>query len=52
MHKVKILNDTRVNLPKDTIVEVSEQEAERLLAFASAVVVEDEPVKPAKKGKR
>ena len=51
MVKVRILNNTRVNLPKDTVVEVSEQEAKRLFAFSIAEKVEEEPVKPVKKKK-
>lgn len=54
MVKVRLKNATRVNLPKDAVVEVSEQEATRLLAFAIADKVEEpkaeKPTKKAKKG--
>lgn len=37
--KVKLLHDTRVNYPAGQELEVSAQEAERLLAFGLAVPV-------------
>jgi hypothetical protein len=51
MKKVRILEDTRVYLPKNTVVEVNDAEADRLRAFDLAVE-EDEPklIKKAKKG--
>jgi len=50
MKKVRILEDTRVYLPKNTVVEVNDAEADRLRAFDLAVE-EDEP-KPIKKAKK
>lgn len=56
--KVKLTNDTLVRFAKDTVLEVSEQEASRLIAFNNAVEVkakaeakpaEEKPEKPAKK---
>lgn len=43
--KVKLLHDTVVRFPKDTIVEVSEEEAKRLIAFNNAAKVEEPKAK-------
>ena len=51
MKMVCILVDTRVCLPKNSVVEVNDAEADRLRAFDLAVVeVEPKPIKKAKKG--
>ena len=42
MKKVKLLHDTIVRFAKDTVVEVSEQEASRLIAFGNAEEVKEE----------
>lgn len=48
--KVKLTNDTIVRFAKDTVLEVSEEEASRLIAFNNAVKVEKKAeAKPAKK---
>ena len=39
--KVKLTHDTLVRFAKDTVLEVSEQEASRLIAFNNAVKVEE-----------
>lgn len=56
--KVKLTHDTLVRFAKDTVLEVSDQEASRLIAFNNAVEVkakaekaEAEPAKTAKKKK-
>ena len=53
--KVRLTNDTFVRFAKDTVLEVSEQEASRLIAFNNAVEVkakaEAKPAKTAKKSK-
>lgn len=48
--KVKLINDTVVRFAKDTVLEVSDQEASRLIAFNNAVEVKDKKsaAKPAK----
>lgn len=51
--KVKLTNDTIVRFAKGTVLEVSEQEASRLIAFNNAVKVETKAeAKPAKKAKK
>ena len=51
--KVKLTKDTVVRFAKDTVLEVSDQEASRLIAFNNAVEVkakaEKAEAKPAKK---
>lgn len=50
--KVKLTHDTAVRFVKDTVLEVSEQEASRLIAFNNAVKVEEKKkaeTKPARK---
>ena len=51
--KVKLTHDTVVRFAKDTVLEVSDQEALRLIAFNNAVEVkakaEKAEAKPAKK---
>ena len=50
--KVKLTNDTVVRFAKGSILEVSDQEASRLIAFNNAVEVEKKAeAKPAKKSK-
>lgn len=49
--KVKLTNDTIVRFAKDTVLEVSDEEASRLIAFNNAVKVTEKKAaaKPAKK---
>lgn len=49
--KVKLTNNTAVRFAKGTVLEVSDQEASRLIAFNNAVKVEEKKAeaKPAKK---
>ncbi len=49
--KVKLTNDSTVRFAKDTVLEVSEQEALRLFSLGNAVKVETKKAaaKPAKK---
>lgn len=50
--KVKLTNDTVVRFVKGTVLEVSDREASRLIAFNNAVKVEEKKkaeTKPAKK---
>jgi hypothetical protein len=48
--RVKLTRDTAVRFAKDTVLEVSEKEASRLIAFNNAVEVKaDAEAKPAKK---
>ena len=48
--KVKLTHDTLVRFAKDTVLEVSDQEASRLIAFNNAVKVEEKKAaKPKKK---
>lgn len=49
--KVKLTHDTLVRFAKDAVLEVSDQEASRLIAFNNAVKVEEKKAaaKPAKK---
>lgn len=49
--KVKLTNDTVVRFVKGTVLEVSDQEASRLIAFNNAVKVIEKKAetKPAKK---
>ncbi len=49
--KIKLTNDTIVRFVKGTVLEVSDQEASRLIAFNNAVKVEEKKAaaKPAKK---
>lgn len=48
--KVKLTNDTIVRFAKDTVLEVSDKEASRLIAFNNAVKVEEKKAaKPKKK---
>lgn len=49
--KVKLINDTVVRFAKDTVLEVSDQEASRLIAFNNAVMVDTKKAeaKPTKK---
>ena len=49
--KVRLTQDTAVRFAKDTVLEVSDQEASRLFAFNLAVKVEKAEAKPAKKAK-
>lgn len=53
MVKVELLNDAVVRFAKGTVLEVSEAEASRLIAFKSAVRVEEKKTeaKTAKKKK-
>lgn len=39
--KVKLTHDTLVRFAKDTVLEVSDQEASRLIAFNNAVEVKE-----------
>ena len=52
--KVKLTNDTFVRFAKDTVLEVSDAEASRLIAFNNAVRVEEKKAeaKPAKAKKK
>lgn len=52
--KVKLTNDTFVRFAKDTVLEVSDAEASRLIAFNNAVKVEEKKAeaKPAKAKKK
>lgn len=50
--KVKLTNDTIVRFAKGTVLEVSEQEASRLIAFNNAVAVKTAEAKPAKAKKK
>ena len=52
--KVKLTNDTFVRFAKDTVLEVSDAEASRLIAFNNAVKVEEKKAeaKPAKAKKQ
>lgn len=48
--KVELTNDTIVRFAKGTVLEVSEEEASRLIAFNNAVKVEEKKAaKPKKK---
>lgn len=49
--KVKLINDTVVRFAKGTVLEVSDEEASRLIAFNNAKKVEEKKAeaKPAKK---
>jgi len=48
--KVKLTNDTFVRFAKDTVLEVSDSEASRLIAFNNAVEVKEKAeAKPVKK---
>ena len=48
--KVKLTNDTFVRFAKDTVLEVSDSEASRLIAFNNAVEVKEKTeAKPVKK---
>ena len=51
--KVKLTNDTVVRFAKGTVLEVSDQEASRLIAFNNAVKVEEKKAaaNPTKKSK-
>ena len=50
MKKVILTNDTVVRFAKGTVLEVSDQEAARLIAFNNAEPApEEKPAKPAKK---
>lgn len=48
---IKLLHDTLVKFPKDAVIEVSEQEAKRLIAFRNAVEEKPVPKKAAKEKK-
>lgn len=52
--KVKLTNDTLVRFVRDTVLEVSDQEASRLIALNNAVKVEVKKAeaKPAKSKKK
>ena len=51
--KVKLTHDTVVRFAKGTVLEVSEQEASRLIAFNNAVEVKEKAeAKPAKTKKK
>lgn len=48
--KIKLTRDTVVRFAKDTVLEVSDSEASRLIAFNNAVEVKEKAeAKPAKK---
>ena len=47
--KVELTRDTAVRFAKGTVLEVSDQEASRLIAFNNAVEVKAAEAKPAKK---
>lgn len=47
--KIKLTHDTIVRFPAGSVLEVSEEEAKRLMAFSNAVPAEAE--KPAEKPK-
>ena len=47
--KVKLTNDTLVRFEKGHVLEVSEEEASRLIAFNNAEAVEEPKKKTAKK---
>lgn len=51
--KIELLHDTTVRFAKGTILEVSDQEASRLIAFNNAVKVEEKKAeaKPSRKKK-
>jgi hypothetical protein len=51
--KVELLHDTTVRFEKGTVLEVSDQEASRLIAFNNAVKVEEKKAeaKPTRKKK-
>lgn len=50
MKKVILMNDTVVRFAKGTVLEVSDQEAARLIAFNNAAPApEEKPAKPAAK---
>lgn len=51
MKKILLLNDTVVRFEKGTVLEVSDQEAGRLIAFRNAVEAA-EPVKEKKEAKK
>ena len=46
---VRLTRDTIVRFEKDTVLEVSDTEASRLIAFGNAVKVEKKAAKTAKK---
>ena len=46
---VKLTHDTIVRFEKDTVLEVSDKEASRLIAFGNAVEVEKKTAKTEKK---
>jgi len=51
--KIELLHDTAVRFAKGTVLEVSDAEASRLIAFNNAVRVEDKTeAKTAKKKKK
>ena len=50
--KVRLLNDTIVRFAKGSVLEVSEQEASRLIAFRNAEPIEEPEKKPATKTAR
>lgn len=52
MAKVELLHDTAVRFAKGSVVEVSEAEAERLIAFGNAVRVEAKKKTEAKTAKK
>lgn len=52
MMKVKLTQDTLVRFAKETVLEVSDAEASRLIALNNAVEVKKAEAKPAKKTKK
>ena len=44
--KVELKRDTIVRFPKGTVLEVSDEEAARLIAFGNAVVIEKAIMQP------
>lgn len=46
MMKVKLKRDTSVRFSAGTVLEVSDQEASRLVAFGNAELVEEKPKEP------
>lgn len=50
--KVRLTSDTIVRFAKGTVLEVSDQEASRLIVLNNAVEVKEVEAKPAKKTKK
>lgn len=49
---VKLTHDTSVRYPKDSILEVTDEEGKRLIAFGNAIKTEVEKAEPKKKTKK